>query len=263
MSADGLAGTEIGTRLDLSPEAVSRIRRRFHEGGHGRTNRPPEGSSQGPCRATQEIGKLRAGQEARSSSVPVSYTATMRSTLTIRRVVTAVVVALATGCGAGGADPNAGDRADAAARLTWPGDATLLVARQQGPDGYPFTPPVGSECDPDGRFELAIPQRTYSWRWCRRDPSASPVWPYRVTEGSRVLSEEEMTGVIAAYQRMEISGQSTCGADKGRLSVLVRTPNGEREYQDLFYACEQRGIYVAGIDFLFESLRALVPPPPS
>jgi transposase len=33
MSAEGLAGAEIGKRLDLSPEAVSRIRRRFHEGG--------------------------------------------------------------------------------------------------------------------------------------------------------------------------------------------------------------------------------------
>jgi transposase len=44
MSAEGLAGTEIGNRLDLSPEAVSRIRRRFHEGSTGAlADRPKAG----------------------------------------------------------------------------------------------------------------------------------------------------------------------------------------------------------------------------
>ncbi len=184
----------------------------------------------------------------------------MRPTLTLRRAVTAMLVALAPGCGA--ASP-AGERADAAARLTWPADATLLVARQEGPDGYPFTSPAGSECEPDGRFELAIPDRTYSWRWCRRDPSGGPVWPYRMTEGSRAMTPDEMAAVIAAFERMQISAQNTCGEDRARYSVRLRTPAGEREYQDVFYACEQRGTYVAGMYELFEALRALVPPPGS
>jgi hypothetical protein len=33
LSADGVSGAEIATRLDLTPEAVSRIRRRFHDKG--------------------------------------------------------------------------------------------------------------------------------------------------------------------------------------------------------------------------------------
>lgn len=44
LSADGIAGTEIAMRLDLSPEAVSRIRRRFRdEGVAGLAERPKTG----------------------------------------------------------------------------------------------------------------------------------------------------------------------------------------------------------------------------
>jgi transposase len=44
LSADGLTGTEIATRLDLTPEAVSRIRRRYRENGvSGLVERPRSG----------------------------------------------------------------------------------------------------------------------------------------------------------------------------------------------------------------------------
>jgi transposase len=44
LSADGLAGTEIATRLDLTPEAVSRVRLRFRkEGVAGLAERPRSG----------------------------------------------------------------------------------------------------------------------------------------------------------------------------------------------------------------------------
>jgi transposase len=44
LSADGVSGTEIATRLDLTPEAVSRIRRRFRdEGIPGLAERPKTG----------------------------------------------------------------------------------------------------------------------------------------------------------------------------------------------------------------------------
>ena len=44
LSADGLGGAEIAARLDLSPEAVSRIRRRFvQEGVDGLSDRPKTG----------------------------------------------------------------------------------------------------------------------------------------------------------------------------------------------------------------------------
>lgn len=44
LSADGVSGREIATRLDLSSEAVSRIRRRFAEGGvEGLLERPKSG----------------------------------------------------------------------------------------------------------------------------------------------------------------------------------------------------------------------------
>jgi transposase len=44
LSADGVTGTEIATRLDLTPEAVSRIRRRFRDGGFsGLADRPKTG----------------------------------------------------------------------------------------------------------------------------------------------------------------------------------------------------------------------------
>src|SRR6187455_1157692 len=44
LSADGLGGAEIAARLDLSPEAVSRIRRRFVEAGvDGLQDRPKAG----------------------------------------------------------------------------------------------------------------------------------------------------------------------------------------------------------------------------
>jgi transposase len=44
LSADSVSGTEIATRLDLTPEAVSRIRRRFHDKGiAGLAERPRSG----------------------------------------------------------------------------------------------------------------------------------------------------------------------------------------------------------------------------
>lgn len=44
LSADGISGAEIGRRLDLSAEGVSRIRRRFHEGGvEGLADQPRAG----------------------------------------------------------------------------------------------------------------------------------------------------------------------------------------------------------------------------
>lgn len=44
LTADGISGSEIATRLDLSPEAVSRIRRRFRdEGVAGLAERPKTG----------------------------------------------------------------------------------------------------------------------------------------------------------------------------------------------------------------------------
>jgi transposase len=44
MSADGVTGAEIARRLDLTPEAVSRIRRRFRDGGvAGLAERPKSG----------------------------------------------------------------------------------------------------------------------------------------------------------------------------------------------------------------------------
>ena len=44
LSADGLGGAEIAARLDLSPEAVSRIRRRFVQAGvDGLSDRPKTG----------------------------------------------------------------------------------------------------------------------------------------------------------------------------------------------------------------------------
>ena len=44
LSADGITGAEISRRLDLTPEAVSRIRRRFHdEGVAGLAERPKTG----------------------------------------------------------------------------------------------------------------------------------------------------------------------------------------------------------------------------
>jgi len=44
LSADGVTGAEIATRLDLTPEAVSRIRRRFRdEGIAGLAERPKTG----------------------------------------------------------------------------------------------------------------------------------------------------------------------------------------------------------------------------
>jgi hypothetical protein len=43
-TADGVNGTEIATRLDLTPEAVSRIRRRFLDSGiHGLPERQRSG----------------------------------------------------------------------------------------------------------------------------------------------------------------------------------------------------------------------------
>jgi hypothetical protein len=44
LSAEGVTGAEIATRLDLTPEAVSRIRTRFREGGiPGLADRPGRG----------------------------------------------------------------------------------------------------------------------------------------------------------------------------------------------------------------------------
>jgi transposase len=61
LSADGLPGREIATRLDLSEEAVSRIRRRFIDGGvEGLSDRPKAGRKDHavPSTVVEEIIQL-------------------------------------------------------------------------------------------------------------------------------------------------------------------------------------------------------------
>jgi len=61
LSADGISGAEIARRLDLTPEAVSRIRRRFEQGGvEGLAERPKSGRKDNrvPAETVERIVQL-------------------------------------------------------------------------------------------------------------------------------------------------------------------------------------------------------------
>src|SRR5579872_7384746 len=61
LSADGVSGTEIAKRLDLTPEAVSRIRRRFLNGGvPGLAEQPKSGRTDNkvPAETVERVVQL-------------------------------------------------------------------------------------------------------------------------------------------------------------------------------------------------------------
>ena len=76
LSADGVTGTEIATRLDLTPEAVSRIRRRFRdEGVGGLADRPKTGrtdnkfhSRRSKCRSAGDVAAAGWAQSLNDSA---------------------------------------------------------------------------------------------------------------------------------------------------------------------------------------------------
>ncbi|MBK6687205.1 MAG: helix-turn-helix domain-containing protein [Deltaproteobacteria bacterium] len=64
LSADGESGVEIASRLDLTPEAVSRIRRRFRADGiAGLTDRPKTGRTDNkvPVATVEKVVQLAMG----------------------------------------------------------------------------------------------------------------------------------------------------------------------------------------------------------
>jgi hypothetical protein len=68
---------------------------------------------------------------------------------------------------------------------------------------------------------------------------------------------------MTPFEQMAIYTGSTCITDRAKLTPTVVTPVGETEYQDMANACLQMGIYVSGIDPVFDALNLTPLSPPS
>ena len=151
-------------------------------------------------------------------------------------------------------DGGAGDGAPASGKV-WPASATQMVAEDRG-GGFGPGPPPGSKCQGGAAYTMTVADKNLAWRLCQ---SPSPgLLPYEIVVGHRMLTTAEFSALTGALDKVVITTGPSCGADKPVLALKVTTPPGEREYLDDFYACLKQGVYVAGLDGVFQVLRPLV-----
>jgi hypothetical protein len=156
--------------------------------------------------------------------------------------------------GDGGPAVDGGDSGDSGAvtAAVWPGDATKMVAEDRG-GGFAPAPPAGSQCQGGATYTMTVADKLLVWSLCQA--TMPGVQPYQIVTGQRTLTGPEMDMLTALLGNVTLSTQPSCGADKQTLALKVTSPRGEREYLDDFYSCLHQGIYVAGLDALFQFLR--------
>jgi hypothetical protein len=101
---------------------------------------------------------------------------------------------------------------------------------------------------------MTVSTSTLAWRLCQA-PGAG--LPYQFVDGQRMLTVPEMDALIGALKKVMLSTRMVCGADKPILVLKVTNPAGEKQYLDDFYSCTKQGVYVAGLDGVFQVLRPL------
>ena len=166
--------------------------------------------------------------------------------------------------GSGGSGPQAGSSGTGGSECslaTKPGAkvvvdcATKVTAKDAG-TGFRPAAPMGSECDGERTFTLALESGELEWSKC----IATGTTPWKLDEGMRTLGAGELEAVMTALHMITVwDGMMLCGADKYTLTIDVTTPNGAQSYEDSFYSCNMKPgvIYVDNIDDSFGKLDEL------
>jgi hypothetical protein len=139
----------------------------------------------------------------------------------------------------------------------WPSNATQLVFVDAG-GGLPAPMPAGSDCSDSGAgsFTVTVADRKLSWDYCALQTGAGN----KQLTDSRMLTADELQSVITAVKGVSLSTRTSCGADKPSEKLEISTPAGSKEYLDDFYACNNKGVYVANIDAVYSALYGLAFP---
>ena len=166
-------------------------------------------------------------------------------------LLTAALVIGSAGCGGGAS----GSPHGATTTGVWPADATKMVAEDHG-GGFTGPAPAGSACPylRLGTYTLTTADKRLGWHICQAMP-AGPL--YQFVDGARTLNDAELAAMVAALRGISISTRTICGADKENLTLTVTTPAGDSQYFDSFYSYLHQGVYVDGIDGVFEVSRSL------
>jgi len=159
------------------------------------------------------------------------------------------------GAGAGGGPGGAGGRGGAGGSgpaVVWSPDATKAVIDDTG-GGFTAPPPSGSECGAGvASYTFTVAAGGLLWHVCDTTQT-----PYKLVDGSRVLTAGERMMLVDALQAVVISTRKTCGADKSIRFLTVTRPSGPVIYHDSFYACMDQPPYVDGIDAVFSAAAKL------
>ena len=154
--------------------------------------------------------------------------------------------ALESACGAN-AEVAPGDNS------VWPANASAMKLDIEG-SSFAGPWPAGSAClSGAASFTLAVATRSFAWHECKISQTDPGVY----VDGQRVLAQSEFDGLLVKLRALGVSTREQCGADKPVASLGVTLPNAERDYLDDFYACQQRGVYVSGLDDVVVTSRDL------
>lgn len=138
-----------------------------------------------------------------------------------------------------------------------PDDVTKLSAKGSG--GFVRPGPAGSECGLSlQEYSVDIKTRKFNFTYCS---GTIPNAPYKKITGSRTLTTAELAKVVAAYQKVVVTTDAPCGADKPFYSIDISNPRGTKHYVDDFYSCQNapNTQYVDNISEPFDAYRALLP----
>ena len=173
------------------------------------------------------------------------------------------LVSLATcllvGCGGSAATQDEGKKGPPPMPMNtspWPLNATELIAIDSG-GGFQPPAPAGSQCQPSGAmtYQLAVAGPLLTWDGCASATDGDG--GNQLVHGERDVNQSEYDTVTNALAQLRLSTATDCGADKSEEKLQILTPDGEQDYFDSFYACENEGAYVDNIDGVFAALRAL------
>ena len=159
---------------------------------------------------------------------------------------------------AGSADGNGlgGTGAGGATAVVVAGDVREVIVEDQG-GGFTGPAPVGSECERGVlKYTITFGENSLAWHVCTEGDV------FTFLDGSRSLKNSELAErLYDALRAVVVSSSTVCGADKSTRLMTVTRATGSVVYLDSFYACQNRGIYVDGIDNVITAAADLVAHP--
>lgn len=145
---------------------------------------------------------------------------------------------------------------DSASPVIWTSDANKAVVEDAG-GGFVGPPPTGSTCGYGvGSYTFTPADNQLAWHYCDTSQATAGT-PFQFVDGSRTVNAAERTMLVQSLEAVVLSPRITCGVDKSTRLLTVTRPSGAVTYRDSFYSCQQQGIYVDGIDAVFNTARQL------